>query len=58
MNIINITSQNELPKDTEFYIFNNEIDLTLGSPDATVYCLTRTSPKQYWEWYVVNEEKK
>jgi hypothetical protein len=57
MNIINITSQNELPKDTEFYVFSNEKSLELINQDATVYCLTRTSPKIYWEWYVVNEEK-
>lgn len=57
MNIINITSQNELPAKLEFYLFNDEKNLELINQNATVYCLTRRIKKEYKEWYVVNEKK-
>jgi hypothetical protein len=57
MNIIDITSTKELPKDIEYYIFNDEKDLEFISPDATVYKITRQSPKEYTEYYVVNEDR-
>jgi hypothetical protein len=58
MNIIEIASPHELPSDVEYYIFDSEKDLEFISPDATVYKVTRLHPKEYVEYYVVNEEKK
>lgn len=56
MNIINITSPKQLPKDTEFYLFDKEADvLLMCKEDAVVYCLTRLHPKEYKEWYVENK---
>jgi hypothetical protein len=55
-NIINITSPKQLPKDKEFYLFNDENDLKLVEGlNVTIYCLTRKIKKEYTEWYVTKE---
>jgi hypothetical protein len=54
MNIIDITSTKELPKDIEYYIFNDKKDLELLNPNAKIYRLVRKSPEEYIEYYVVD----
>lgn len=54
---IDITSPKDLPKDKEFYLFDDEKDLSLISEPITIYRLTRKIKKEYIEWYVMKETK-
>lgn len=59
MNVIDITSPKELPKNREFYLFNDENDVALvDGLHVTVYRLTRKIKKEYTEWYVMKDDKK